>query len=255
MEIHLIYILKALILPPSVIILLMLLSYIIGKKSPKIGNRVLLATASAFYLFSLPVVSSMLAEQIEIYPPLKFGQLSVDRPQAIVVLGGGMHQNAREYINPVSLSNRTLLRLRYSAFLAKGTLLPLMVVGGKVFDQDLPSEGELMENVLQNEYGINVRWRETKSRNTAQNANFSYKQLARENIDSIILVTHARHMPRAVKQFEQAGFKVTPAPMAFISQTKQNEIFDYLPNAGALALNNSLLHEVLGQWWYSLRYN
>ncbi len=255
METYLIYILKSLLLPPGGFVVLMLSAYLIGKKSRVFGNGLLFMAGAGLYFLSLPIFTTKLANLVEKYPPLDISQPINQESQAIIVIGGGMHRDAPEYLSPAVVSHNTLLRLRYTAFLQKQTGLPVLVAGGKVLEQDLPAEADLMTDILENEYLIPVRWQENKSQNTAENAKNSFAILAPENIRRIILITHARHMQRAVEQFSQVGFEVTPAPMAFLSRQQSSNVFDFLPAGWALSLNTGLVYEVLGQCWYQLRYN
>ena len=174
-------------------------------------------------------------------------------PQAIVVLGGGLRRPAPEYSQNVTLKNRTLARVRYAALLARETHLPLLVSGGRVLKADTPSEAEVMTTVLNNAFRQQVRWQEPASRNTAENAAYSYKILSKHGVQHIILVTHALHMRRAVEQFELQGFAVMPAPTVFLSQTEV-DLFSFLPSAMALERSTLVIHEIMGRAWYKLRY-
>ena len=53
---------------------------------------------------------------------------------------------------------------------------------------------------------------ETESENTRQNAVYTADLLAREELETVILVTTARHMPRAVASFNKVGVSVIPSP-------------------------------------------
>jgi uncharacterized SAM-binding protein YcdF (DUF218 family) len=55
--------------------------------------------------------------------------------------------------------------------------LPVLVSGGKLSDSVCSSEAELMASVLIDEFKIPVAWQESKSRNTAENAQFSFQVL------------------------------------------------------------------------------
>ena len=107
--------------------------------------------------------------------------------------------------------------------------------------------------MLINDFHFKANWLENKSRNTAENATFSYTLLSSNNIDRIILVTQALHMARAVDQFQNAGFQVTPAPTAFISYSNQITVLDFIPSAPALEVSSMTIHEILGRWWYQLK--
>lgn len=253
MDIFLIYVIKALILPPAILLLLALFSLL--RHHIKSCHGVWLATVSVtgLYLLSLPVVSVYLASAQQAYPALSNDQIQNTNAQAIVVLGGGTRPPAPEYNNRPVLHERVFDRLRYAVRLAKRTGLPLLVSGGKVFDNNYPSEAELMREALIQDFQFNPDWLENKSRNTAENAQFSFALLGKKNFKKIILVTHAIHMARAVEQFRRVGFQVTPAPTAFI--TSQNDtILNFIPSASALEVSTMSIHELLGRLWYQLRY-
>ena len=66
-----------------------------------------------------------------------------------------------------------------------------------------------------------------------------------------MLVTHAWHMPRAAREFEQAGFRVMPAATAFTTRHK-TDVLAAIPTVGALQQSGLVLHEIIGILWYRL---
>jgi uncharacterized SAM-binding protein YcdF (DUF218 family) len=103
--------------------------------------------------------------------------------------------------------------------------------------------------VLEKEFQVPVRWTEGASANTRENAYKSFAILKKDGISNVALVTHAWHMPRAMREFEQAGFKVTPAGTAYTTRNK-TEALAFLPTAAALQKSSFFLHEVIGIAWY-----
>jgi uncharacterized SAM-binding protein YcdF (DUF218 family) len=78
--------------------------------------------------------------------------------------------------------------------------------------------------------------------------------LLAQGIDSIVLVTHAYHMPRAQAVFESAGLKVLASPHDWKGGTPDvTELRDWLPSASAVETVWLALHESLGLLWYRLR--
>jgi uncharacterized SAM-binding protein YcdF (DUF218 family) len=61
-------------------------------------------------------------------------------------------------------------------------------------------------------------------------------------------------MPRAREAFEHAGFSVVPAPMGYSTPSHQPLILKLMPWAYAMDDTSTLMHEVIGRWWYRLRY-
>lgn len=79
------------------------------------------------------------------------------------------------------------------------------------------SEAGQMKSVLENEFHVPVKWTEDTSRDTRENAYNSFSILRKVKVTHIALVTHAWHMPRAIREFEKAGFKVIPASTAYVT--------------------------------------
>ena len=74
-----------------------------------------------------------------------------------------------------------------------------------------------------------------------------------ERIDTVLLVTQARHMPRAVSSFENAGVKVIAAPTAFRG-SDSFKLSSLIPGTAALHMSRVALHEMIGAVWYRLRH-
>ena len=254
MDIFIIYVIKTLLLPLSSLLLLNIMGLFLLQRQRTIAVILIGFSLSLLLLLSLPVTAKYLAATQEIYPPLNNESLHEFSAQAIVVLGGGIRKPAPEYAQKVTLKSRTLARIRYAALLARQTHLPLLVSGGKVLKKDLPAEAEIMTSVLNNEFNQKVRWQESNSRNTAENAGYTHKILSKNGVRRIVLVTHALHMRRAVEQFELQGFSVMPAPTVFLSRTDSLDLFSFLPSATALEQSSSVIHEIIGRIWYKLRY-
>ncbi len=242
---------KKLILPPIGLIILFVLSFVLMRRGKSSGNYLFVLALGIFTLLSLPVVTDSLMHRIEIYPPLTAEQIRHNDRQAIVVLGGG-GQYSPEF-GGVDVSGYTLVRLRYAAKLYRDTHLPILVTGGAT-NKRLVSEAELMTRVLQEEFSVPVTWREGQARNTAENAELSSQILNENNISRVFLVSHARHLRRAVPIFEQYALDVIPAPTAFASSGEPLSLTSFLPDPNAFAQSIRGIHEILGDWWYAIRY-
>ena len=81
--------------------------------------------------------------------------------------------------------------------------LPIAVAGGPKKSSTSEPLGQLMADVLEEEFNQPVNWVETTSENTAQNAINLRAILPGKDI---ILVTHSLHMKRAIDIFKKVGF-------------------------------------------------
>ncbi len=240
--------LATLLLPPLNLLLIALAGLLLWHKRPVVA-RVLLTTAVALlWLLSTPYVAESLLQSLE--APAQAPDTRTQTADAIVVLGGGSYFHAPEYGND-TVSEASLQRLRYAAKLYRDTSKPVLVTGGKPLGNSL-SEAQQMRLVLEQEFRIPVQWTEDESDNTLENARYSYQLLQKSGIKRIYLVTHAWHMPRAMRVFQQAGFDVVPAPTAFTTRY-QTDLLAFVPRAEALRDSKIFMHELIGSLWYRLK--
>ena len=239
--------LGGLLLPPANGLALLCLAGLYRRRRWAFG---LAAVATALLILqSLPPVAQALLATLESRAGPVF-----DKPagaQAIVVLGSGLDIDAAEYGGDTA-SERTLVRIRYGALLARRFGLPVLVSGGQPYNATR-SEAAVMAGILADEYGVPVRWQETRSRDTADNAAMSAEILKAAGIRRIVLVTQAFHMPRAAALFRAAGLEVVPAPTQFkAGGALLASPTDFLPSAYALRNTYYALHEWLGLAWRQL---
>lgn len=175
------------------------------------------------------------------------------RREPIVILSAGRRTYAPEF-GAETLDELSLERVRYGASLAKETHLPVLVSGG-LGGGGAPSLAMLMANALRSDYGIEARWLESRSGNTAQNAIFSSEILRAAGIKRVIFVTHAWHMKRARAAFLASGMSVFPGPTAFYGPAGGDDVLlGFVQRIESLRMSGFALHEIIGSQWYRLRY-
>jgi uncharacterized SAM-binding protein YcdF (DUF218 family) len=236
----------AFLLPPLNLLLLGAAGFLLLKRRPRLGKGLLASSLAGLLLLSTPLVAGKFLDSL--VPP--YHPLSGKEADAIVILGGGRIRNSVEYGGD-TLKYFTLERLRYGAHLARKLHKPVLVAGGMPEGLGVP-EGQLMQSVLEKEYGVPVRWVEDRSRNTRENASHTAEILAKAGITRVYLVTHAWHLSRAMPEFRRAGLTVVPAGIGY-KFDGDLELFDFMPNAQALMNSYLASHEWIGRLWYQLR--
>jgi uncharacterized SAM-binding protein YcdF (DUF218 family) len=245
------YLLKTLALPPAINIVIILLALLFLGRWRRLRIATIFLSSVSLVLLSMPVVTQLLAKQIEIYPPLIVQDINPENYQAIVILGAGRIRKALEYDGQDSPTSLELERLRYGAYLQRKTGLPILTTGGDVSEEGRTPEADFMARVLEREFFATVTWKEGRSRTTRENAEYTRALASRQGINKVLLVTHAWHMRRAMYSFEQVGLRATAAPTRFESrQHDSGSLFDYLPTASSLHDSSLLIHEMLGLYWY-----
>jgi uncharacterized SAM-binding protein YcdF (DUF218 family) len=255
---------SALLLPPSPFLVLTL-----------IGARVLVARRGLGWLlivlsvllmwFSSCLVTGQTLEWLLLKPPPALSatriaeikkHLLTHKDTAIVVLGGGARPVSSEY-GSSSLTDASLERLRYGIWLSRATAAPLAYSGGVGWGQGenqgkSAPEADIAARIAEQEFGHALRFRESQSRDTRENAANTTPLLIKQGISRFILVTHAWHMPRAVRAFEQAAATKTTttieaAPingLPFIETQAQA----WMPSHSGFERVRMVLHEWLGRW-------
>jgi uncharacterized SAM-binding protein YcdF (DUF218 family) len=239
----------ALLLPPLNLLLIAALGLWCWRRRPYLAYLLLATAFALLWLLATPYFAQTLLHELEGEPAV------VDRKRppadAIVVLGGGTYFHAPEYGGKDTVSEITLVRLRFAARLRRETGRPILVSGGAPLGNDM-SEAEQMKQVLEQEFGVPVRWMDDASRNTLENARLSRQLLAPAGVNRVYLVTHAWHMPRAAQTFRAAGFEVIPAPTAYTTR-HHTDLLTFMPDAHALRDSRIFMHELIGMLWYQLK--
>ena len=234
---HLKTLLKELILPPASPLILALLGWVLLKARPRLGRIFIAVGLVSLWLLSTPLVADALSGLVELYPPVDLRQAA--GAQAIVILGGGGERAlAPEYQGPAA-EPFMLERLSYGAYLAKKTGLPVLVTGYSL-------EARAMHDSLQRNFEIETRWVDDQAYDTFQNARNSARMLSAANVHRIILVTHATHMRRSVREFADAGFDVVPAPVGMLAP-RDFGVLHYFPAPEALLRSHVAIYELIGE--------
>ncbi|MBX9605549.1 MAG: YdcF family protein [Gammaproteobacteria bacterium] len=246
---------KNMALPPGLLVVVGVLGLVLLLRRPRVGAGLLGLTVALLWVLSAPLTSEIAARALESPRPVEAATLATSGAEAIVVLGGGARAAAPEYGGADYPMPLTLERLRYAAYLQRVSGLPLVTSGGRPSGL-ADSEAEIMRRVLEDEFHAKVAGTEEGSLDTAENATESRARLPYRRI---AIVTHALHMPRAVHEFERAGFSVVPAPMGFVAHHDRPirgfGLIDVMPTLQGLVETHYVVYEALGTLWYRWRYD
>lgn len=248
---------RGLLLPPGNLFLVIAIGLALWRRWPRTGKTIaavglallaFLATTAGAGLFVVPLESRTTA----LLTPERAGA------QAIVVLAAGQMENAPEYGNRAIPDYVALARLRYAAHLYRKTGLPVLVSGGNGGEIDAKtrereySKADAMAVALREDFNVPVKWIETSSRDTAENAAFSAALLRADGVTRILLVTDAMHMPRAHDVFARNRLEVVDAPTMFFRDQALGA-GAWLPSAEGMRRSWYAIYEWIGIAWYRLR--
>lgn len=204
------------------------------------------------YMSSIPLLSGLLMRSLE------YQNLPVTLPvsEAIVVLGGGTLAQIppRAWIEVSEAGDRIV----YGSRLWLQKKAPLLILsGGRT---SLLGEGGRAEAEDMTEIAValgverSAIERDPNSLNTYENAVNVKKILQKLNLNKILLVTSAIHMPRSLAIFKKLGIEAIAAPTDFtvVESTEPPNIFSFLPNADALKNTTNALKEYVGLAIYKL---
>ena len=246
--------LSALLLPPVPLLLLVLVGARLMFKRRLLAWLLVLLGVLGVWMSCTTAASVGLQQWLLRTQPVlmdaQIAELKRAPKTAIVVLGGGRRLLAPEY-GVSTLHARGVERLRYGVWLAKETQLPLAFSGGVGLGADPgPGEAEIAARIADREFGRALRWTETESRDTRENALKSVALLEAQGIEQIVLVTHGYHMPRALLNFERASagkkLRIVAAPMGMRASVRLRAT-DWLPSTHGFEMTRLVLHEWLGR--------
>ncbi|MDK2980742.1 MAG: hypothetical protein PWQ55_1089 [Chloroflexota bacterium] len=247
--------------PLGLACLLIFLALLVSYKR-KTSTFLIVLALVILWLSSTTGFSNLLARSLELkyLPPAE-----IPSGEVLVVLGGGTEPASppRTTVEINGAGDRVL----YAAQLYKEGKAPyILLSGGDISWQNsggtTPAE-DMATLLVQIGVPESALWLETESQNTYENALYAKEFLDEQDIDQVLLVTSAMHMPRAVALFEKQGFEVTPLPVDFsvtdsISAASGtgnfvSKLIDILPSASNLALTTNAMKEYLGYFIYRLQ--
>lgn len=242
------------LLPPGCNLILACIGFLLWRSRPKLAKGLVIFSFLALWLFSTPITTRYLLNNLQYrYPTLSPSELRAEKDAAIVVLEASLNMNTPEYGQPTVTEN-TLARIRYAAFLHKKTGIPILVSGN---DPGHPTinQADYMAEALQNYFNVPTKWKEDKGYNTAQEGIYSAQILKAAGVKKIYLVTHASHMPRAMYAFQNKGLEVVAAPTGYKGFGRSlGQLSTYLPSMEALDVSQGAMREYIGMAWYRLYY-
>lgn len=154
--------------------------------------------------------------------------------------------------------NRNINRLVQAHELyRKGIIDKILLAGGPIH----PSQPEVIESLKLKQQLIHMGVPaedilvETQSRNTAENASYSFRLLAINGkvYDRCLLITSALHMRRALAVYRKAGVPCDAYPTEAFPSGREPMLKDYItPRIGLFEDWRALLHEIFGYWSYRM---
>lgn len=236
-------IIAAFLLPPGIIILLMVLLNRRLYIKKQCHAKMLSLLIVGFYLMTIPYVSDGLMRTLEcqyIPPQQVFGDV-------IIMLGGGATGDTPDIDGLGNLSGSTANRLITAVRMQKKINVPIIVSGGKVFE-DTGTEAMVAQRILL-DLGVpsDKIIVEDQSLNTQQNAEYVMRIIKEGQFKQPILVTSAFHMPRSVMNFQKLGITVEPYPTDYmVNVNSKLSVFNFVPNNDAYSNFYIALREYLG---------
>jgi len=249
---------KYLVYPYTWLLLLLalLVLFLLWPQSARRLGRIRLVALASFavvYVLGSPLIAPQLIGPLEEqYPP--FDATSQQHFDAIVVLGGGIYEKGS--LRPSSMLNEASLARTVCGvdFFAQGIADRLVMSAGDttIFGQGPEESVEMKRFAVRLGISPDAILIENHSRTTHENA-IETKRLLGEQ--SILLVTSASHMPRAMAHFVRQGLNATAAPCGYKLTDRSDHFwrgqpFDLLPRADILIISGNAISEHVGMWVY-----
>ena len=244
-------VLTELMYPTNVVLWLMVLALVFAIFKKVKTVCISLSLGLAIVLFgSSPLTSMLYSAHEQQYLPTKISESQV--ADAIVLLAGDVSIPVPPRVETQLRGNRVIHTMR----LFRAGKAPMVIVtGGNVFKQEnLKGEAEYTAELL-HELGIprDAIIVESSSRTTRENAIETEKVIRRHKLESVLLVTSAFHMPRALATFHSIGIDAIPSPSSISAKLARPGIIEWIPKLDGLGKLKSLFHEKLGILVYRVR--
>lgn len=251
------------VLPVGLTAILLFLTLFLIKKKPKTAFWLVLISLLVVSAAGNAYFSAFLTRSLEwrYMPPT--GEVKAD---AIVLLGGGTEapDTPRQMVEINSAGDRVL----YATQLYKAGAAPLIILSGgnMSYSQERSTTPAQEMQAMLVDLGVpqEALVLQSQSQNTAEDAYFTSAILAEKQIRTVILVTSAAHMERALMMFASPEISIIPAPTDYnVTQRSWENLMRWdwktilthvMPDGGNIARTNLILHEYLGIFFYRVKF-
>ena len=185
----------------------------------RLARMAALLTLSFVLLVSLFPIGDLLLRPLEGRYPVA---PTISAPDGIIVLGGGESIARSNFWGRPEMNDGAE---RFTAAIALARQYPdaqILFTGGSgaLYDLNSMASGAAIAEIFFIEQGLPPErlMLEARSRNTSENATYSFDLVKPDPAEAWVLVTSAFHMPRAMASFARAGWtNITPWPVDFRS--------------------------------------
>lgn len=225
------------------------------KRGRRWGGWMLGVALLAMWLSATEAVGELLSRALG--PPALLAPAAVDALKGrsdgvVLVLGGGVSRHVPEF-DAGAPTRITAQRLAYGVWLARRSGWPLAFTGGIGWTATelRQPEAEIVARVAAEDYGLPLRWAESSSRDTRENAAHTLPLLAAAGVKQVVLVTHEAHMRRALRAFDAEaaplGLRILAAPTGLLDDGLTS-VGDWCPSTGGFERVRYHVYETLA-WW------
>lgn len=236
-------IVSSFLLPPGILITICLIAYFYLRKRLYRYSFIFLYVAFLVYLFSSSFIWKFLICKIE---GRVYRNISLDG-DVIAVFGGGV-SSFDDYITKTnSLDYFSSDRVFTGYRLHLKTHLPIILTGGRVFNQEAFSE--VVKKLLVS-MGVDERYIlvDNISKDTFENVEMIKKIAKENNYRRVIIVSDAMHTPRIYLLFKKNNLDASFYPSKYLCSNPSWK--DILP--GDMLYSRIFFYEFLGYLYYSL---
>jgi len=199
-------------------------------------------------IISFPLLPDLLVRSLETrFPPLlETSQINSNDSIQILVLGAGATDDI--YLPPNDqLSSQSLCRLSEAIRLQRLLKTSQLVLRGSVAGENV----SVSESFMQTAIALGVEENKIRLLGIPENTRMEAVEYTRKfgTNKTLILVTDAMHMPRAMFIFQKAGQKPIPAPTNHLLKSNGRKFSEWLPSALNIYKMEYAMHEIIGLAW------
>jgi uncharacterized SAM-binding protein YcdF (DUF218 family) len=248
-------VISAFVMPLGLCFCMAVIGTLVASRRRNTGVGLIILAGAQLWLFATTAFSSFLVASLEkLYPPV--GVDAAPAADAIVILGGAV--GVSDAPGTAADLTDTSDRVYHAARLYKAGKAPLVMAtsGSAACEEPAASEAGAIRWLLE-QLGVPERAvvSVSGSANTATDADAALikQAMAPHGVKRVLLVTSATHMRRALAVFRRAGIDAVPSPTDYEEMecpkppAGRRVVFEYLPDADALAKSTKAVNEYVGR--------